>query len=105
VINLVSLLSFAWDQIYIREINHAFLNCTHVSLTGDDCVRRFVVLRGIKTTEASERVMLVRNISLSKNFEALSTLYIDLELMICHNLRSREYFDLLQLKIHSACSL
>jgi hypothetical protein len=68
VINLVSLLSFAWDQIYIREVNHAFLNCAHISLTGDDCVGRFVILRWIKTSEAPKRVMLVRNISLGKYF-------------------------------------
>jgi hypothetical protein len=35
MINLVSSLSFAWNKIYIREVNQAFLDLAHISLAID----------------------------------------------------------------------
>jgi len=95
--------SFAMDQIYIRKVNEAFVNLTHVSMNCDSRVGGFVVLRWIKCSEAVSlkgRIEL-RNICISKNFKTLRTSQIDLEMMIWHQLRDWRNIFLLQLIVHS----
>ena len=101
MIDLVSSLSFAWNKIYIREVNQAFLDLAHISLAIDYHVGGgFGVFRWIKT-EAKRWWLVLGNIGLAKNLEALRTFQIDLELMIGHHLRSRENIYFLQLVIDS----
>ena len=94
---------FAMDQIYIRNVNQAFVNLIHVSMNCDSRVRRFVILRWIKISEAVslKRRIELRNICISKNFETLRTSQIDLEMMIWHQLRDWRNIFLLQLVVHS----
>ena len=62
--------SFSMDQIYIRKVYLAFVYLIHVSMNCDSRIRRFVILRWIKCSEAVSlnRRIELRNICISENF-------------------------------------